>query len=185
MLVRSISYKRIKGVAVLIISIYIGVAAYAPIGYIIVSNLLITTSTADTTTIVTATTTAIIVATATATSADLEQGNPMPYSSSSKYILAISLLNNTGMFWVGEATTESFLYRNVCLCYINHDDDNGVHAHDWEAGWAANYIAHRNSFVPNGENCCGDAAMWCAGHAIHGKHKIYFRVIRDGLSCGQ
>lgn len=75
-------------------------------------------------------------------------------------ILAISLLNNTGMFWVGEATTESFLYRNVCLCYINHDDDNGVHAHDWEAGWAANYIAHRNSFVPNGENCCGDAAMW-------------------------
>ncbi|KAK2073385.1 hypothetical protein P8C59_007673 [Phyllachora maydis] len=67
MLVRSVSYKRIKDIAALVLSIYIGIAAYIPIGCIMVSNLLITTNTNDTATIViTAATTAIVVATTTA-----------------------------------------------------------------------------------------------------------------------
>ncbi|KAK2070503.1 hypothetical protein P8C59_004990 [Phyllachora maydis] len=74
MLVRSVSYKHIKGITALILSIYAGVAAYAPIGYIIVSNLLITASTTDTTTIVVATTaTTIIVATAATISIDYRE----------------------------------------------------------------------------------------------------------------
>ncbi|KAK2068467.1 hypothetical protein P8C59_003102 [Phyllachora maydis] len=69
MLIRSVSYKRIKGIAALILSIYIGIAAYAPIGYIAISNLLITTITTSTANTTIATTTAIVVA-ATATSTD-------------------------------------------------------------------------------------------------------------------
>ncbi|KAK2066755.1 hypothetical protein P8C59_000544 [Phyllachora maydis] len=71
MLVRNVSYKHIKGIAALIFSIYIGIAAYAPIGYIIVSNLLITTNTANTTTIVITTiATTIIITTTTTASTD-------------------------------------------------------------------------------------------------------------------
>ncbi|KAK2073372.1 hypothetical protein P8C59_007660 [Phyllachora maydis] len=81
MLIRSVSYKRIKDVTTLVLSIYIGVAAYAPIGYIKVSNLLITTSTTNTATIVTTATTAIIIAAATTASTD-------PSSLNIEYLMA-------------------------------------------------------------------------------------------------
>ncbi|KAK2066955.1 hypothetical protein P8C59_000733 [Phyllachora maydis] len=71
MLVRSVSYKYIKGVATLVLSIYIDVAARASIGCIIVSNLLITASTANTTAIIIATiATTIVITTAATTSID-------------------------------------------------------------------------------------------------------------------
>ncbi|KAK2072712.1 hypothetical protein P8C59_007049 [Phyllachora maydis] len=73
MLVRSVSYKRIKGIAALILGISIGVAAYTPIGYIMISNLLITTITANTTATIAisiTTTTTIVVTTTTTTSID-------------------------------------------------------------------------------------------------------------------
>ncbi|KAK2066229.1 hypothetical protein P8C59_000064 [Phyllachora maydis] len=74
MLIRSVSYKRIKGIAALILSIYAGVAARASIGYIIVSNLLITASTTNTTTIVVTTIdTTVIIATTTTTSIDYRE----------------------------------------------------------------------------------------------------------------
>ncbi|KAK2068870.1 hypothetical protein P8C59_003486 [Phyllachora maydis] len=73
MLVRSVSYKHIKGITTLILSIYIDVATYASIGYIIVSNLLITASTTDTTAIIIATIATTIIITTTTTSIDYRE----------------------------------------------------------------------------------------------------------------
>ncbi|KAK2070680.1 hypothetical protein P8C59_005157 [Phyllachora maydis] len=82
MLVRSVSYKRIKGVIALILSIYTGIAAYAPIR---APTLLIIKiqyykqqdHTANTT-VITATTTTIVITTTTTTKVYLEGAKVAP-----------------------------------------------------------------------------------------------------------
>ncbi|KAK2066409.1 hypothetical protein P8C59_000233 [Phyllachora maydis] len=60
MLIRSVSYKRIKGITTLILSIYTGIAAYAPIGATTNATTTITIAVTTATTIIVATTTTSI-----------------------------------------------------------------------------------------------------------------------------